>query len=131
MNLRQLQDAFKSQTPVSFCKKDSWLLQKVVVELYPNGKLLRLTVQAEDFFQRSRKLAVTPANLEDFEIAENLENEMTDKLTVQEALKLVEDSHIQYVTRLQEARLLLNFADNHITNKILKEEIASFLEKTK
>lgn len=55
---------------------------------------------------------------------------MTDKLTVQEALKLVEDSHIKFVTRLQEARLLLNFANSEITSEALKEEINAFLEKS-
>lgn len=56
---------------------------------------------------------------------------MIENMTVQEALKLVEDSHVKYVTRLQEARLLLNFASAQNIPEAIKTEITAFLEKTK
>jgi hypothetical protein len=56
---------------------------------------------------------------------------MNDKSPVQEALKLIAESHIKYVSELQEARLLLNFALRKTMSDVLQNEISLFLEKTK
>lgn len=62
---------------------------------------------------------------------------MNKKLTVQEALKIVKDSHIQKVSDLQIARTLLGFvlssAEHQGFNlgKNMIEQITKFLEKTK